>query len=735
MKRILHFFLFAVLLFISSKQTHAQVNVVDSLSANQLVQKLMGSGVNYSNAVLKCDSLAEGTFSVVSSNLGLDSGIILCTGRLEMGESFGFPQPGMNDEAFELGSTDFGTISTSYQDADLDAILAPAGTSTYDACVLEFDFVSSGDSINFQYVFGSEEYTDYSCTVYNDIFAFFLTGPGYPTPTNIARIPGTNIPVAVNSTTDPALNGNGPDCTNMGPGSPFAQYYVDNLSGTTIVYNGFTTVFTAQAAVQPCSTYHIKLAIADAGDGALDSGVFLEGSSFTSNSVQTDLAFSSTVPNNSSALMEGCHNGVVTVKRLPATPTPQVVYLTYSGAATHNTDYTGAPDSVVIPANDSLASFTISGISDITAEGIENILITASGSSSCGVVSNNTINIPILEQPHFTLLSTDTGACEGELTVALHVQADSGIQVTWTSNPASNIPGPNDTLTYVTTSVTTVYTVQAMYGSCPAGADSFTVTLGGGPMVDIIPSDTTVCLKDSMQIRVIIEPEGNYTYSWTPADNLSDPSAREPFFFSDTLDDYTYYLTVTTPQGCTSMDSVTIHTRPGVELINVTADATIKYGENIQLNADGAQTYTWIPADGLNNAFISNPVASILFPKTYTVIGENEFGCNDSAMVNIDIDYSMTEFVPSVFSPNRDGKNDVFRLVGITYQALKSFRVYNRFGEVVFDTKDITQGWDGTFRGELADIGVYQYLIYLIVPDGTPGGKEKMLKGDVTLVR
>jgi gliding motility-associated-like protein len=735
MNKLLRYIYFLNFLVLFSNNITAQVNVTDSLSANQLVQKLLGSGVNYTNAVLICDSLAEGTFVSVSSNLGLDSGIILSSGRLEEGDYMGFMQPGMNNPANDLASTDFSLIGNDYQDADLDAILDPTGTSSRNACKLEFDFIPSGDSISFRYVFGSEEYTNYSCTAYNDIFAFFLTGPGYLTATNIARIPGTNIPVAVNSTTDTLLNGNGPDCTSMGPGSPFSQYYIDNLSGTTIVYNGFTTVFTAAAAVQPCSTYHIKLAIADAGDGALDSGVFLEAGSFNSNSVATDLSFASTVPSNNTSLLEGCYNGVVTVKRLQALPVPQVVHLTYSGSAVKDMDYSGAPDSVIIPAFDSLTTFTIAGIDDISTEGIEMITIAAAGGIACGVVSNNQINIPILEQPQFVLVSHDTSTCDGELTVALHVQSEPGLQFSWSANPSVTIPNPTDTLTFVTTSVTTVFTVNASNGICPAGSASFTVTLGQAPLVNIIPSDTTVCLKDSMQIMVTVEPEGNYTYDWSPANNLGDAHTRQPFFFSDILNDYTYYLTVTSPAGCMSGDSVTIHTRPGVTLANVTADATIKYGEDIQLNAEGARNYTWVPEIGLNNAHIHDPIATTLFPMTYIVVGENEFGCRDSASVNVNIDYSMTEFVPTVFSPNHDGKNDVFRLVGITYQTLESFRVYNRFGQVVFDTKDITQGWDGKFMGELADIGVYQYLIRLNVPDGTPDGKEKMLKGDVTLIR
>ena len=148
--------------------------------------------------------------------------------------------------------------------------------TTYDAAILEFDFVPQSDTLRFNYVFGSEEYPEYVGSPYNDVFGFFLSGPGIAGPysggaENIALIPGTSNAVSINnvnngySFTEPA---SGP-CNNC-------AYYVDNSSGAEVQYDAFTTVLTAQAVVVPCQTYHIKIAISDAGDGALDSGVFLE---------------------------------------------------------------------------------------------------------------------------------------------------------------------------------------------------------------------------------------------------------------------------------------------------------------------------------------------------------------------------------------------------------------------------------------------------------------------------
>lgn len=720
-------------LLLSAAIAHGQVNAQAGLPADQLVQRLLGSGVNYSNAVIKCNELGQGIFDVYASNLGLDSGIILSTG-LVRGINSGSSAAGMNDEASLAATTSFSIGVPTLTDPDLDAILAPTGTSTHDACVLEFDFIPLGDTISFNYVFASEEYTLYSCSEFNDIFAFFLTGPGYPVPTNIARIPGTNIPVAVNSTTDTLLNGNGPDCTNMGLGSPFSQYYVNNIGGTSIVYNGFTVVLTAEAVVQPCSTYHIKLAIADASDPVLDSGVFLEASSFTSNAVEAKMSYISAVPDNNEALMEGCLDGLVTVKVLPVLDVPQVMHLSYAGSATRGVDFT-APDDVTIPAFDSLVSFVITGVADNDDEGMEHILISGSTATGCNGIANTSIDIPLIEQPSFTLLSIDTGTCDGAFTAALQAQGDAGVTIHWTSNPPSTIADPNAANTLGTTNATTVYTANAFFGSCPVGSESFTVQFGQGPWLAIIPDDTTVCLQDPMQLKAYVSPPGNYTYQWSPVNDLDDPNAFEPFFFSNVRADNTYHLTVTTTGGCVSQDSMVIHTYPPPALFNVTADTTVRYANAIQLNADGAHTYTWIPAEGLSDRNIADPLATITAPATYLVIGIDTLGCRDSATVHLDIDYTVKDFVPSIFTPNGDGKNDVFRIMGVYFQAIEFFRIYDRFGEVVFDTQDINEGWDGTFKGRLADVGVYHYLIRLKLPNGTEKLREKILKGDVTLMR
>lgn len=248
--------------------------------------------------------------------------------------------------------------------------------------------------------------------------------------------------------------------------------------------------------------------------------------------------------------------------------------------------------------------------------------------------------------------------------------------------------------------------------------------------------DTTVCLRDSMDLlaRVTVLPSSvtNVTYQWTPASNLSDATITDPRFFGQGV--YTYTFTATAwPLGCTGTDVLRIDSKPPLVLTNVTANQTVALGEKVQLNADSAWVYVWSPNDGtLDNTTINNPIATPTDSVTvYTVIGMSFYGCKDTASVTIRVDRDVYEFVPSSFTPNGDGRNDLFRVVNLKYQKLVDFRVYNRWGREVFHTTDATKGWDGTLEGQPQDLGVYYYQIIVAKPDGV----QKNYNGSVTLIR
>ncbi len=172
---------------------------------------------------------------------------------------------------------------------------------------------------------------------------------------------------------------------------------------------------------------------------------------------------------------------------------------------------------------------------------------------------------------------------------------------------------------------------------------------------------------------------------------------------------------------------------PLPEVTALPEEATILYGSSMRLHASGAQTYSWSPADYLDDPYSADPLAvSVLKSIRYTVTGNNEWGCSDTAEVRIYIDNDRLDFMPNAFSPNGDGLNDVFKVGRLNYQTeVREFRVYNRWGACVFQAFDSIHGWDGTYNEEPADAGTYYYRIRLSYPDGT----EKECTGDVLLIR
>jgi gliding motility-associated-like protein len=255
-------------------------------------------------------------------------------------------------------------------------------------------------------------------------------------------------------------------------------------------------------------------------------------------------------------------------------------------------------------------------------------------------------------------------------------------------------------------------------------------------------ADTSVCLSDSLILHtlysVVPQNDDSLGFQWSAANNLGALTNPTASFMG--IGTFTYTFTATAypsmiqvPAGCSASDTERINSYPPVNLINLTQNQAIMSGGSVQLNADGAVYYTWKPDNGtLNNTNINNPIATPTDSITvYTVSGMNYFGCLDSATITIKVVYDSPDDMPTAFTPNGDGLNDVFKLTNLKYQKLVAFSIYNRLGQKVFSTSNPESGWDGTYNGTPQDMGVYYYQVIISHPDGT----NAVYKGDVTLIR
>jgi hypothetical protein len=318
-----------------------QIAVTNSMTADQAVQYLLGPGVTYFNAQFTGSAIQLGQLTGLGtpSNFQIAEGVVICT-----------------DDVLTLDPNGLvGTISPDIAtQPDLLSVAQSVPpmigqtftiTSVHNVAMLEFDFVATGNTLNFNYIFGSDEYLTFVNTQYNDVFSFFLSGPGitgpYSSPAgfpggsvNIAAVPNSNPPLPITiSSVNNVLNN---------------SYYVDNAALTDISSNGYTTSLTAEHPLQCGSTYHIRLAIADCGDQSLQSFVCLQAGSFNvGTNLITPLSVSapgiSPIPNfPSNAILEGesCYDGSFIINPPACSIDPDTIQIVYGGTATYGTDYT-----------------------------------------------------------------------------------------------------------------------------------------------------------------------------------------------------------------------------------------------------------------------------------------------------------------------------------------------------------------------------------------------------------
>ncbi len=188
----------------------------------------------------------------------------------------------------------------------------------------------------------------------------------------------------------------------------------------------------------------------------------------------------------------------------------------------------------------------------------------------------------------------------------------------------------------------------------------------------------------------------------------------------------TVTLTASNTEGCGIQHKTALRISKPVITLEGEAYQVLK-GESVQLSAGGGERYQWAPAETLDNSTIANPIASPLSSTTYTVTAYDSIGCSASANVHVNVEG--TAFIPNLFTPNDDGKNDEVKVYGLSQVSNFSFAIHNREGNVLYETKDVSQvsnsGWDGTANGVKQPAGVY----YWKVKGEHPSGRRLLLNG------
>jgi len=694
---------FGVMMVLFPMLIQAQLQTTGGITPNDLVQNiLLGGGVQVSNVTLTGSGQAYGAFTANNTNLGLNSGILLTTGIIS----------GPNGPQGPNNRPDAG-IDNNFQGSAL--LNAEFGFTqpTFNATTLSFNFIPQGDSVAFRYVFGSEEYREFVGSEFNDVFGFFISGPnpagGNYQNQNIALLPnGTKV--AINNVNH---------LTN-------SQYYVDNempSPGVFIQYDGFTRVLTARAKVIPCSTYTIRLAIADVADGIYDSGVFLEAKSFTSDG----LSMYYTVLNGVSkdTLYEGCGTAAIVIKNTLPLTQDKTINLLLQGNSINGVDYQTLPTQIIIPAGtDSVVLYT-SALADLLNEGVELLIVTADDPNLCPDIQRPSVRIPIADVNPLSVQAMDDRSfpCNNQV-VFLTASSTGGVglaSLTW--SPGGMVGSPVPALL----GQTTQFVVTATDVCQNTATDTVLIQVPNvAPLSLSFSPDTVICPGES----ILLEAQygggiGDLVFVWD--NGFSSDSLRQ--WVSPVS---TQIYTVSVADSCGNV--LSLSSRVSVRVPQ--ASFVYHYIENNKLIFDSetsSDVVSWLWNFGSSGTdTLADPIREFL-DTGFQVVRlrvTNEFGCQVELMDTVYIYPPFGFYIPNTFTPNNDLVNDIFLGYGQGFKDIV-WRIFDRWGQEVFVSTHMKRGWDGQRNGEPYPIGVYAYRFELVLPNNRP----RIFMGHVNLIR
>lgn len=593
-----------------------QPQIQTSFTETEVLQNLSSTQAIVNFDKLICPEGASGLFfNGDQTDLGLNKGILLTTGSAQLA----------------LGPNNIGSAGFPHNapgDNDLDILSALGGNiiESFDACILELDVYANTNEITFEYVFGSEEYPEYAGTNFNDIFAFLISGPGI-----------SGIPQIGNQDNMAVLPDGSPVEINAVNHQLNWEYYRPNNGGVSLQYDGLTSDFlgkkkslTARYTVEPCQTYHLKLAIADRGDSSFDSGVFISEIKGGAPSIAMDFK------NGIDYLVEDCTNNPdeVVISLNSALNQPVSYEVTIGGTATLGVDYTlDIPAMITFQPGETQLVFPIVPLSDGITEGDETITITLSNNFGCGNVIFAVFTIIIRDGLEITVNGgLDTVFfCPGN-SVAL--AAEGALTYFW--EPVGLFSEPTAAATVASPTGSSWVQVTGQLGICTAVDSIFLLEVN--PQVSITtPRPVSICRGSSVLLNAANNLDGQGSVTWSPTFGLNNPNSAQTLArpsFS------TFYTVTASLTGCTATDTITVSVIP-FDFPNVIPSLDICQGSSIPLANNlfsGSTTYTWTPPTGLSATDVSGPIATPEVTTTYKLVAVSQGGvCADSAEVTLTV--------------------------------------------------------------------------------------------------
>ena len=399
---------------------------------------------------------------------------------------------------------------------------------------------------------------------------------------------------------------------------------------------------------------------------------------------------------------------------------------------------------ITVKANGGVIPFMYSIDSGITYQG-SNVFKAPAGtfniiikdSNSCKAIISDTV--PAVNNKIFIDAGSDKTICEGSSTIlsvtlpSLSPPATGSFPPinTFKWTPSAGLNNPSIATPVANPLDTTTYFVTAHTAVCE-GYDSVTVNILHKPVANA-GKDTVICNNTYAILKgTVTNAFGSVNYIWSPATDLQTPRSATTIVYPKNTRPNIYTLQVTDNYGCNFkvFDEVIVTMNEPVHAF-AGNDTIAAIGIPQQLFGSGGTQYSWTPVHLLNNPRAQNPFAVIQNDTRFYLTVTDSFGCTGTSSVYIKAYKGPAFYIPNAFTPNGDGINDVFKAIAPGIRQTYYFQVFNRFGQLIFNSQNATKGWDGTYNGVAQPTAVYVWIIKGI----DISGKTVQLKGTVTLIR